>query len=81
MDKKLKHFSKFVINRQSMIFKINIKKLQIICKTSSMLTQKEDKNSLTYDKMKNVNGLMGHTLSLKNILSQFKKKTENVFGK
>ena len=48
-----------------MVFTIKIQKLQIICKKSSVLLQKLDKNSLTYDKMKNGGGgLLGHPLEL-----------------
>ena len=38
----------------------NGQKLQIISKKSSVLAQKSDKNSLTYDKIKNMRGLLGH---------------------
>ena len=51
-----------MVNRQTIDFTIKIQKLQIICKKSSALAQKLDKNSLTYDKMKNVHGLLGHPL-------------------
>ena len=41
-----------------MVLKIKIHKLQIICKTCCAAAQKSDKNSLTYDKMKNGCGLL-----------------------
>ena len=45
-----------------MVFAIKIQKLQVICKKSGALIQKLDKNSLTYDKIKNRCGLLGHPL-------------------
>ena len=43
-----------------MIFTIKIQKLQIICKKTSVLAQNLDINLLTYDKIKNVHGFLGH---------------------
>ena len=63
-----------------MVFTIETKELQIISKTSSVLAKKLDKNSLTYDKIKNMCGLWVHPLS-DFLLSLFvqKKKTQFKF--
>jgi hypothetical protein len=50
-----------MVNRQS-ISMTKKKKLQKICKKSSVLALKSDKNSQSYDKMKNRRGLLGHRL-------------------
>ena len=41
-----------------MVLKIIVHKLQIFCKNSCAAAPKSDKNSLTYDKMKNECGLL-----------------------
>ena len=59
------NFSKIVVNRQSVTLTFKIQKLQIICKKTSKLASKLDKNLQSYGKLKNVHGLLGHPLDSK----------------
>ena len=51
-----------MVNRQSISLTKKIQKLQKIFKKTSVLALKSDKNSQSYDKMKNRRGLLGHPL-------------------